>query len=703
MNHSQDQNNKKKKKENIENNLNSLDITKININSTDFKWQQFKNKSKYNQNKFQNTNKNKNVNKDMDKSSDHILNTTNSKNNLNKSYLSSDVSFLDESPKKMKVGLQDSNLETLSIITEYKNSILESKADKEVLSTKEACKRIFENNDTISSLNKSSLFKEDILSPNTDSESAYIDELSFLEGKRVGKYRLTKSLGSGSSCRVKLGINLDTGEKVAIKIVKRDEETKMKEDRIYREVLISSLLCHPHIVRLKNFYFNESFFFLIFEYVNGVQLLDLVLQEGALKEKNARRFFRQILSAISYIHENCIAHRDLKIENILIDEYDNVKILDFGLSNFFDTRRYLNTFCGSLYFAAPELLLGKEYVGPEIDIWSLGVILYVLLNGKVPFDDKNIHVLHNKIKEGKFTLRCGLSADSRDLLTNMIMVDNNLRYDLTKIMESKWINKGYKTKIDNFMNPRNDLTCLDEKLLFILSTITKDQFPGIISEVKRFHEACKNKNITSKEFWLKKPTIALYYLMLENFETFGKLDLNHTNIIGEEINMDKSENMHHFVNFLYTKERENIFSKYFLGSVFVKSNTSINHMNLRNEFDTHTNLERTTNQLETPKIKKSFIKGIFTGLLMKNINCKNKLRTLVQTCLINNKILYEIMDKHYVCSIGHGLDYCSFKISLYRNVIFGGLYLSMRRIIGCRKRYAQMFAIFKEMAKKGQV
>lgn len=129
-------------------------------------------------------------------------------------------------------------------------------------------------------------------------------------------------------------------------------------------------------------------------------MLDYIISHGKLKEKQARKFSRQISSALDYCHRNSIVHRDLKIENILISKTGDIKIIDFGLSNLFAPRSHLRTFCGSLYFAAPELLQAKAYTGPEVDVWSFGIVLYVLVCGKVPFDDQSMQALHAKIKKG---------------------------------------------------------------------------------------------------------------------------------------------------------------------------------------------------------------------------------------------------------------------------------------------------------------
>lgn len=181
---------------------------------------------------------------------------------------------------------------------------------------------------------------------------------------------------------------------------KKKDKDEHREIRTIREASIMLLLHHPFIASLKEMLILDPYYYLFMEYVNGGQLLDYIISHGKLKEKQARRFGRQILSALDYCHRNSIVHRDLKIENILISQAGNIKIIDFGLSNLFSPRSSLSTFCGSLYFAAPELLNAKAYTGPEVDVWSFGVVLYVLVCGKVPFDDQNMPALHEKIKRG---------------------------------------------------------------------------------------------------------------------------------------------------------------------------------------------------------------------------------------------------------------------------------------------------------------
>ena len=231
-------------------------------------------------------------------------------------------------------------------------------------------------------------------------------------GAVTGDWSLGKTIGAGSMGKVKLAKNIETGEQVAIKIVPRQSTDEHRNDRdreradhskevrTAREAAIVTLLNHPYICAMRDVVRTNYHWYMLFEYVNGGQMLDYIISHGRLKEKQARKFGRQIASALDYCHRNSIVHRDLKIENILISKTGDIKIIDFGLSNLFSPRTHLKTFCGSLYFAAPELLQAKQYTGPEVDIWSFGIVLYVLVCGKVPFDDQSMPQLHAKIKKG---------------------------------------------------------------------------------------------------------------------------------------------------------------------------------------------------------------------------------------------------------------------------------------------------------------
>ncbi|KFH44148.1 Protein kinase-like protein [Hapsidospora chrysogenum ATCC 11550] len=286
-----------------------------------------------------------------------------------------------------------------------------------------------------------------------------------------GKWILGKTIGAGSMGKVKLASKEDTGEQVACKIIPRgstddghqslaDKERAdhSKEIRTAREAAIVTLLNHPHICGLRDVVRTNYHWYMLFEFVNGGQMLDYIISHGKLKEKQARKFSRQIASALDYCHRNSIVHRDLKIENILISKNGDIKIIDFGLSNLFSPRGHLKTFCGSLYFAAPELLRAKAYTGPEVDVWSFGIVIYVLVCGKVPFDDQNMQALHDKIKSGIVDYPTWLSSECKHLISRMLVTDPRQRATMQEVMNHPWMVKGFSGPPENYLPTREPLT-----------------------------------------------------------------------------------------------------------------------------------------------------------------------------------------------------------------------------------------------------
>ncbi|KAL8693021.1 MAG: hypothetical protein Q9218_002078 [Villophora microphyllina] len=283
---------------------------------------------------------------------------------------------------------------------------------------------------------------------------------------QTGQYSLGKTIGAGSMGKVKLAKNLETGEQVAVKIVprqstdehhsNRDRERAdhSKEIRTAREAAIVTLLNHPYICAMRDVVRTNYHWYMLFEYVNGGQMLDYIISHGRLKEKQARKFGRQIASALDYCHRNSIVHRDLKIENILISKTGDIKIIDFGLSNLFSPKAQLKTFCGSLYFAAPELLQARQYTGPEVDVWSFGIVLYVLVCGKVPFDDQSMPQLHAKIKKGVVDYPAWLSHECKHLISRMLVTDPRQRASLAEILNHPWITKGFNSPPENYLPHR---------------------------------------------------------------------------------------------------------------------------------------------------------------------------------------------------------------------------------------------------------
>ncbi|KAM7543138.1 hypothetical protein Aperf_G00000007151 [Anoplocephala perfoliata] len=256
---------------------------------------------------------------------------------------------------------------------------------------------------------------------------------------RIGDYIIGETLGSGTFGKVKVGIHKSTGVQVAVKIVNRDKIKALDvAGKLRREIQNLWLFRHPHIIKLYQVISTPTDIFMIMEYVSGGELFDFIVKSGKISEKDARKFFQQIISGVDYCHRHKVVHRDLKPENLLLDCNHNVKIADFGLSNIMQDGEFLRTSCGSPNYAAPEVISGKLYAGPEVDVWSCGVILYALLCGTLPFDEEHIPTLFKKIKAGYFHMPEWLGASVRDLLKKMLTVDPIKRISIDDIRKHPW-------------------------------------------------------------------------------------------------------------------------------------------------------------------------------------------------------------------------------------------------------------------------
>ncbi|KAJ3032153.1 Serine/threonine-protein kinase par-1 [Rhizophlyctis rosea] len=259
----------------------------------------------------------------------------------------------------------------------------------------------------------------------------------------IGYYDMGNAIGEGNFAKVRLANHTLTGEKVAIKIIDKSKLDPATSRKLFREVRIMKLLSHPHIVRLYEVIDTPKELYLVMEYASGGEIFDYLVAHGRMKEKEARRCFRQIVDAIEYCHNLRVIHRDLKAENLLLDSELNVKIADFGFSNQFSPGQRLNTWCGSPPYAAPELFQGKEYSGPEVDIWSLGVVLYVLVCGALPFDGSTLPKLRMRVLSGKFKVPFYMSTDCERLIKRMLVLDPSKRITVEEIKRDKWFCEGY--------------------------------------------------------------------------------------------------------------------------------------------------------------------------------------------------------------------------------------------------------------------
>ena len=269
-----------------------------------------------------------------------------------------------------------------------------------------------------------------------------------------------------------------TNHKVAVKILNKAKIKQLgMEEKVQREINILHLCTHPHIIRLYEVIDTPTDIFLVNEYVSGGELFDYIVSKGRLSADEARNFFHQIISGVEYCHFQKIVHRDLKPENLLLDSNLNIKIADFGLSNLMRDGDFLRTSCGSPNYAAPEVISGHLYAGPEVDVWSCGVILYALLCGSLPFDDESIPNLFKKIKSGMYSLPSHLSQLARNLIPRMLEVDPMKRITIPEIRLHPW----FQHKLPPYLRHPPELMEKQERVVD----------PAVIDEVMKlpFHKA----------------------------------------------------------------------------------------------------------------------------------------------------------------------------------------------------------------------
>ncbi|CAO3568371.1 unnamed protein product [Mortierella alpina] len=253
-------------------------------------------------------------------------------------------------------------------------------------------------------------------------------------------YTYIGTIGQGNFGKVLLAENDLTGEKVAVKILEK-ASFKSEQQRLHatREARLMATLRHPNIVDVKTVMEDDYRILIVMENLTGGELFDYISNKGSLDEREARRIFQQIVLAIHYCHENNVVHRDLKPENILLDSDRNVRVADFGFGNNWHKDRHLTTYCGSPFYAAPEMVSGTPYIGPETDVWSLGVILYVLVCGRLPFDASDLPALFAQIKRGNYQKPREGSIDVCSLIHRMLTVDPKRRATLTDVLRSRWM------------------------------------------------------------------------------------------------------------------------------------------------------------------------------------------------------------------------------------------------------------------------
>jgi serine/threonine protein kinase len=283
---------------------------------------------------------------------------------------------------------------------------------------------------------------------------------------KIQQYELGKTLGSGAFSKVKYATDTNTGNAFAIKIISRDMIIKQQmEEQLKKEIAIMKMLKHPNIIELTEVLQTKNHIYIVLELVSGGELFDKIVKLKRFDEKTARGYFQQLINGISYCHENGVAHRDLKTENLLLDAHDTMKISDFGLSAVTSDgggkKKVLQTTCGTPNYVAPEVIEEHGYDGFKADIWSLGVILYVMLAGYLPFEHDTMQGLFDIIKTGKFEYPKWFTQESKNLINKMLVVNPKNRIDIPGICKDPWfIEGGYtplKTEKINFSDSKADI------------------------------------------------------------------------------------------------------------------------------------------------------------------------------------------------------------------------------------------------------
>uniref|UniRef100_A0A669DWB8 non-specific serine/threonine protein kinase n=1 Tax=Oreochromis niloticus TaxID=8128 RepID=A0A669DWB8_ORENI len=292
------------------------------------------------------------------------------------------------------------------------------------------------------------------------------------EHPHIGNYRLLKTIGKGNFAKVKLARHVLTGREVAVKII---DKTQLNPTSLQKVSLL----------KLFEVIETEKTLYLVMEYASGGEVFDYLVAHGRMKEKEARAKFRQIVSAVQYCHQRRIVHRDLKAENLLLDADMNIKIADFGFSNEFTVGSKLDTFCGSPPYAAPELFQGKKYDGPEVDVWSLGVILYTLVSGSLPFDGQNLKELRERVLRGKYRIPFYMSTDCENLLKKLLVLNPVKRGSLEQIMKDHWMNVGHEEEeLKPYIEPEADFSDSSRIELMVTMGFPKDEITDSLQSQK---------------------------------------------------------------------------------------------------------------------------------------------------------------------------------------------------------------------------
>ncbi|KAG6705675.1 CBL-interacting serine/threonine-protein kinase 21 isoform X1 [Carya illinoinensis] len=303
----------------------------------------------------------------------------------------------------------------------------------------------------------------------------------------IGKYKLGRTIGEGTFAKVKLAVDSTNGQYVAAKIIDKKMVTESDlKCQVQREIRTMKLLHHPNVVRIHEVLGTKTKICIVMEYVPGGQLTDKLSYAKKLEEREARKLFQQLIDAVDYCHDKGVSHRDLKPDNLLLDQWGNLKVSDFGLSALRKPGDILTTACGSPSYVAPELLMNKGYDGAAADIWSCGVILFELLAGRLPFDDSNLINLYKKICRADYTCPQWFTEDQKKLLSRILDPNPKKRMTIPEIVEDEWFQKDYVPSCGYECNEKIQVDDVNAAFDSIEETATEANIPKSSSFINAF-------------------------------------------------------------------------------------------------------------------------------------------------------------------------------------------------------------------------
>ena len=465
----------------------------------------------------------------------------------------------------------------------------------------------------------------------TLSELLKNEDILFPVEIRIGPFKLMNEIGKGKFATVFLGIHEETGQKVSIKQLKKSELNT--DNLLIKEINIQKKLFHPYLTQMYCVIEKSDDIYIISEYCSKGDIIKNLLEKGTFDESFSCKIFQQIISSLEYLHKNNICHRDIKPENILLTEKLDAKLTDFGLSRHFKKNELLNSSCGSPIYAAPEMLEGKSYDGTKIDIWSLGISLYTMVCGELPFvvdDENDIYILMDKIIKGNYNIPEFLSNECKDLIKNMLVTDPDKRITLEQIKNHKWVNKF------NFNYMKSPGINIDECFLPIDIYLIKDICGKNEIKIRELiRDILDNKH--------NENTIG-YYLKNEIRISQGNKSIG-----------DLRPNSEAFLNYINSEKSQKKFwendikrvEKYYLEQIFDLFNIPNEIQNKKDEIELNKNKLVQKNNLEILNLYIGpliFIHDIIDEIINKVISLKNK-KIKLNNYSVSSTSIMEIRNK----------------------------------------------------------